>query len=88
MGKRSKEYEARKYQRRKQKAAAKGEIVVVQLNSALKPNMSTAEVASIMGVHQRTVEHIEWSALQKFANGLELALADVRDSYKEDGCVN
>jgi len=86
--KRSKEYEARKYQRRKQKAAAKGEIVVMQLDSALNPNMSTTEVASIMGFSRSWVERTEWSALQKFADGLELALADVWDSYKDTGCVN
>jgi len=86
--KRTKEYEARKYQRRKEKAKALGEVVVMQLDSTLKPNMSTVEVASIMGISRGWVEHVEWNALQKFADGLEVALADVWDSYKEDGCVN
>ena len=75
----------RKYRR---KAEAGGEVVVMQLDAALNPNMSTTEVASIMGISRSWVERTEWSALQKFADGLELALADVWDSYKDTGCVN
>ena len=75
----------RKYRR---KVEASGEVVVMQLDAALNPNMSTTEVASIMGISRSWVERTEWSALQKFADGLELALADVWDSYKDTGCVN
>lgn len=75
----------RKYRR---KVEASGEVVVMQLDAALNPNMSTTEVASIMGISRSWAERTEWSALQKFADGLEVALADVWDSYKEDGFVN
>lgn len=61
---------------------------VLSIAAELPARTTIEEAASIMGIHKRTAEKDEWSALRKFADGLELALADVWDSYKDTGCVN
>jgi len=61
---------------------------VLSIAAELPARMTIEEAASIMGIHKRTAEKDEWNALRKFAGRMELALSDVWDSYKEDGCVN